>query len=363
MTGWAGVSLDVPNRSGNDLRASGYSIAVIGDTQPDTLTKLLEKGLEQYNGWLNRFLWCAVRKTKKVSRPRKLDPLLSPFLDRLKAALAFAKQAGELTMDGSAESLWDIAYDDLSVSADSVPHTNRAEPYVIRLAMLYALADSSKVIKAEHLQAALALWSYCQASAKLIFLGPKVEAVPDPLWLQVLNAIGSTPGITRTGLHEAFNNRLKAEALADVLTYLERNELAYRKIVQPHGGGRPAEHWYSGKPDGEDEGELVNDNLTPLSSFPAQTCELTNLLPSSEPNLSANTCELTNLLPDDRGKELISKFAACELTKVEGQGELISSFAPLGESEWGEGKEMLSFKSLTIQRLKNGKRLLIWFQV
>lgn len=48
ITAWGGVPLDVPNRSGNDLRTSDYSIAVIGDTQPGTLAKLLEKGVEQY---------------------------------------------------------------------------------------------------------------------------------------------------------------------------------------------------------------------------------------------------------------------------------------------------------------------------
>jgi Protein of unknown function (DUF3987) len=247
MTAWGGSVLDVPNRSGNDLRASDYSIAVIGDTQPDTIRKLLEKGLESYNSWMNRFLWCVVRRTRNISRPAKLDHLLTPFLQRLASALAFAKQAGEVAMDSEAESLWHGVYGELSVSADGVPHTNRAEPYVMRLALIYALADGSAVIRFDHLQAALALWSYCRASANLIFGSqPKVQAEADPLWLQVLNALTANPGVKRGDLTTAFKNKAKADELDKALTYLERSGLAYRLTVQAEGGGRPTERWYPG---------------------------------------------------------------------------------------------------------------------
>ena len=33
----SGRALEVPNRSGNDLRATDYAVSVIGDTQPETL--------------------------------------------------------------------------------------------------------------------------------------------------------------------------------------------------------------------------------------------------------------------------------------------------------------------------------------
>jgi hypothetical protein len=39
----------------------------------------------------------------------------------------------------------------------------------MRLSALYALLDKSAVVKADHLKAALALWEYCEASARFIF--------------------------------------------------------------------------------------------------------------------------------------------------------------------------------------------------
>ncbi|MEO8628071.1 MAG: hypothetical protein ABI612_08205 [Betaproteobacteria bacterium] len=48
--------------------------------------------------------------------------------------------------------------------------TNRAEAVTLRLALIYALLDGDVVIgAAEHLRAALAVWHYCEQSARLIF--------------------------------------------------------------------------------------------------------------------------------------------------------------------------------------------------
>jgi hypothetical protein len=126
--------------------------------------------VEQHNGWYNRFLWCRVRSTRDVPGGGNME-VLKPFLDRLAAALAFAKQAGEVKRDAQAESLWCEVYGQLKRSGDSVPYTERARPYVLRLSMLYALTDSSPVIRREHLQAALAVWDYCRESARLLFGG------------------------------------------------------------------------------------------------------------------------------------------------------------------------------------------------
>jgi hypothetical protein len=47
--------------------------------------------------------------------------------------------------------------------------TARDEPYVLRLAMVYALCDGQAVIAAQHVDAAVAIWDYCDESARLIF--------------------------------------------------------------------------------------------------------------------------------------------------------------------------------------------------
>lgn len=110
--------------------------------------------------------------------------------------------------------------------------------------MLYALADRSPSIRLEHLRAALALWSYCRASARLIFGGEqKVGVIPDPLWLRLMNAIASSPGVSRTGLREVAGHKVKGEEIESALASLEKNRMAHHEMVQPSGAGRPAGFW------------------------------------------------------------------------------------------------------------------------
>jgi hypothetical protein len=47
--------------------------------------------------------------------------------------------------------------------------TSRAEAQVTRLAVVFALTDRSEVVDLPHLEAALAVWRYCEASAIAIF--------------------------------------------------------------------------------------------------------------------------------------------------------------------------------------------------
>jgi hypothetical protein len=173
--------------------------------------------------------------------------VLTPFLDRLKAALAFARTAGEVKRGEEAERHWDAVYGSLKRSGDAITHTDRGRGYVVRLSMLFALADHSTVIMAEHLRAALALWTYCRESARLIFQG-QAEAVPDPLWLRVLNAIDSTPGIPRSELLRAFRS-VSADELDELLTGLEVQRRAHRRMEKHEGSGRPSERWYPGEDD------------------------------------------------------------------------------------------------------------------
>ena len=72
-----------------------------------------------------------------------------PFLERLQQALAYGKTAGAMSMDEEADCLWAEHYGCLKRSADDVPHTDRARPHVMRLAMLYALADGAQSYRLE----------------------------------------------------------------------------------------------------------------------------------------------------------------------------------------------------------------------
>ena len=59
----------------------------------------------------------------------------------------------------------------------------------MRLALVYALLDCSPYIEPVHLNAALALWSYCEASAHFIFGGALGDATAD----EALKALRAAP--------------------------------------------------------------------------------------------------------------------------------------------------------------------------
>ena len=60
----------------------------------------------------------------------------------------------------------------------------RVETHIIRLALAYAIADGAVVLSQVHIDAAIALWSYCARSAERIFgmptggLAPQVNPKP-----------------------------------------------------------------------------------------------------------------------------------------------------------------------------------------
>jgi hypothetical protein len=57
----------------------------------------------------------------------------------------------------------------------------RGDAQTLRLSMIYALADRSRIISEQHLRAANAVWEYCEGSASFLFgdrLGnPKAEKI------------------------------------------------------------------------------------------------------------------------------------------------------------------------------------------
>jgi hypothetical protein len=267
---WDGDPVSVPNRNGNALSTSGYAVSMVGDITPGVLTRLMAGGTEAFDGWANRFLWA------KVKSPRCLPSggdvgVLKRYLDRLQKALAFAKSAGEMRRDAGAEALWCEVYPWLKASGDSVPHTDRARAYALRLSMLYALADCSTLIRREHLRAALAVWTYCRQSASLLFASAPPQ--PESLPVRLLNAIRERPGLSRTDLREAAGHKVAAQEIEEALAGFVAQRQAHPRTDLPDGPGRPAERWYPGQ-----EPEAPGEGINPEASDKVRQTE--ELIPS-----------------------------------------------------------------------------------
>ncbi len=69
--------------------------------------------------------------------------------------------------------------------------TSRGEAQVLRLSAIYAALDCSPLVEACHLHAALAVWDYCLATARLFFDASRV----DPTVQRIGKALDAAPGV------------------------------------------------------------------------------------------------------------------------------------------------------------------------
>jgi hypothetical protein len=151
------------------MRATDAHISIVGHVTKQELLRYLDS-TEQASGFANRFLWSLVERSKRIPNPKGApDSVLDPFVDRLRRAIDFGSKAGELSRDADAEVVGTAVYDKLT---DDIPGmlgviTARGAPHVMRLACIYSLLDLSSFLRPEHLKAALALWDYAFASARL----------------------------------------------------------------------------------------------------------------------------------------------------------------------------------------------------
>jgi hypothetical protein len=160
----------------------------------------------------------------------------------LQEALAFARRTDELRFTPQAEKLWCRVYPKLSADIPGLlgAITARAEPQVLRIAMVYALLDRSRFIAKKHLRAALAVWRYCEDSARCIF----GDAFGDPVVDTILRQLRDSPeGLTRNDIREMFSRNKSEGEITRALGVLEQHGLIH--CEQEETGGRPAERWFA----------------------------------------------------------------------------------------------------------------------
>ena len=222
-------------------RATGAHISIIGHITKAELLRTLGE-TEAANGFGNRFLWVCVRRSKCLPDGGSLDGgNLRRIANKFSSAVTQARALGALSWDGDARTIWHNVYEQLSEGKPGLfgAMIGRAEAQVVRIALLYALADKATKIRKEHLLAALAVWDYCEASARFIF----GHALGDPVADEILSALRAAPdGLTRDQIRrELFQRNRKAEEIARALTLLQDQNLAFPTPKKT--SGRTAEVW------------------------------------------------------------------------------------------------------------------------
>lgn len=225
------------------LSATNAHISIIAHITMPELHRYFDQ-VDLFNGFANRFLWFLVKHSKLLPEGgRRLD--LLPLGLRLQDALVGAHRLGELEKADETRELWASEYPRLIDARPGLGGfvTSRAEAQVLRLAVLYAALDHSPIIMPDHLQAALAVWDYCEESARIIFGG---EEQLDRLTQSILTKLesASESGLTRSDIRNALGrNTESAKIVASLGKLLELKKARFEK--QPTGGKRPAERWYA----------------------------------------------------------------------------------------------------------------------
>ena len=94
----------------------------------------------------------------------------------------------------------------------------RAEAHVLRYSVLYALLDRSPVVRVPHLEAALALWDYAEASARYIFGDRLGDPIADAILAGMQEA--GQDGMDKTAIHNLFGRHQTAARIQVALEQL-----------------------------------------------------------------------------------------------------------------------------------------------
>ncbi len=241
---WDGKTLQTLTRQKNALKASSAHVSLVGHiTRTEFLGKVDETAIA--NGLMNRFLIVCAKRSKLLPFGGAMtEEEVSPLIRRLALAVEFAKQERELRWSEEARPLWVEVYKDLSKDHLGLfgAVIARAEPQVLRLAMLYALLDCSDVIRREHLEAARSLWRYCEDSARHVF----GDALGNPIADEILRALRAKPeGMTRTEISDLFVRHRSKDQISSALSMLMQHRLA--TFTKESTKGAPVERWRANK--------------------------------------------------------------------------------------------------------------------
>jgi len=226
------------------LRATDAHVSIVGHVTRDELRRYFD-ATEMANGFGNRILWACVRRSKELPEGGAFHRVdVAPFVRRLTEAVDFARATGEVRRDDEARELWREVYSPLSRERAGLlgAVTARAEAQVVRLALVYALLDCSPLVRIEHLQAALALWDYCDRSASYVF----GASLGDPVADEILRALESSEeGLTRTQITNLLGRHKSSGRIEAALSLLEEEGLA--ACAKEQTGGRPSERWLASR--------------------------------------------------------------------------------------------------------------------
>jgi hypothetical protein len=219
--------------------ATGPHISVMAHITCEELRRKLTD-TDMVNGFANRFIWIAARRTRYIAEPEPFTGEAVRKLGALVGAVAvWAGKQGRIGRDPAAVELWGSEYRELTRDRPGLAGAilGRAEAHVLRLSMIYALLDKSTMVRVEHLRSALALWRFSERSVAYIFgdrLGdPTVDTIDEALRVQ--------GEMSRTQIRDLFGRHGRDDEIGRALGVLVSRGRAH--CEKRETGGRPTEVW------------------------------------------------------------------------------------------------------------------------
>lgn len=265
---WDGNDIKPATKNGRTW-VSAPHVGIHANITPNEL-KALMTSREMNNGFANRFLFVWSESTTEVAFPRATpEHIIDALAQETMAAIQFGKgkypdmqNSQEMNLSAAAKEYYTAIYPTIRRPLASEFITSlleRRAPYVLRLAMLFALTDKTRVIEPCHLTAALAWVNYGTHSVRYIFQDQARSAGDDEIKRnaeKIVAFLGGHPkGCTVTTIaNDCFKKNLAADKIQKALGYLltdipkrierieiknqnpGRNPVLYRKIVTDNYG-------------------------------------------------------------------------------------------------------------------------------
>jgi len=227
------------------VRVDGAHPAVIAHVTPRELRlRMAESDLA--GGTINRFLPIFSERPHLLAHepPR---PDLTNLGATVGARLRQARDRSEISRETATDHLWTEAYAAMAEDEPDGPLGSvlaRGPAYVMRLALVYALADGCASIAAEHLLAALAVWDYATQTARILFADTITKTARDRL----ITFLKTAPdGRTRTEITtKCFNGNTTGTEIDTHLSELADAGLIETTTTKPARGRPTALHRWIG---------------------------------------------------------------------------------------------------------------------
>lgn len=232
-------------RRQNPIEVTDAHSSIIAHITPEELLQQLSSS-DCSNGLANRFLYCLADRARLLPEGGNFSIAdIRPQIDELRSNLQWARSAGFLQRTDPAKALWRDLYHEMSQGEPGMlgKVTDRGEPHILRLSMIYALLERKTCVEPHHLEAATAVWMYSLRSAREIFGDRTGNELADKIAAELECRYPST--MTTTDIHGFLQRNSTSKEIGEALKLLLQHNRIGEMPPAGKAKGRVAKRYIS----------------------------------------------------------------------------------------------------------------------